>query len=93
MPLFLLLDINPAYTQLAFRIADSSTNIITPLNPYVPMVLAFMQDYNRRAGFGTLFSLMFPYTVLFYISWVVLFLVWTLFGLPIGPGEYLRLDG
>ena len=93
VPLFLLLDINPAYTQLAFRIADSSTNIITPLNPYVPMVLAFMQDYNRRAGFGTLFSLMLPYTVLFYISWVVLFLVWTLLGLPIGPGEYLRLDG
>ncbi len=93
VPLFLLLDINPAYTQLAFRIADSSTNIITPLNVYVPMVLAFMQDYDEDAGFGTLFSLMLPYTLLFYACWVIMFVGWTLLGLPIGPGEYLRLDG
>jgi aminobenzoyl-glutamate transport protein len=92
VPLFMLLDINPAYTQVAFRIADSSTNIITPLNPYVPMVLAFMRQYDEDAGFGTLFSLMLPYAVLFYGSWVVIFLVWYLLGLPVGPGEYFTLD-
>ena len=92
VPLFMLLDINPAYTQVAFRIADSSTNIITPLNPYVPMVLAFMRQYDEDAGFGTLFSLMLPYTVLFYACWVVLFLVWYFLGLPVGPGEYFNLD-
>lgn len=56
------------------------------------MILAFMQDYDEDAGFGTLFSLMLPYTLLFYTCWVIMFVVWTLLGLPIGPGEYLQLN-
>lgn len=86
VPLFLLLNYDPAYTQLAFRIADSSTNIITPLNVFVPVVLGFMQEYDEDAGFGTLFSLMLPFTIFYLISWTALFIVWNLLGLPIGPG-------
>ena len=93
VPLFFLLDFNPAYVQAAFRIADSSTNVLTPLNPYVPLVLGFMQAYDRRAGFGTLFSLMLPYTVSFLVIWTAFFLVWTLLGIPVGPGETLRAGG
>jgi aminobenzoyl-glutamate transport protein len=88
VPLFLLLDYNPAYTQLAFRIADSSTNIITPMNVFVPMVLGFMREYDEDAGFGTLFSLMLPYTLFYLLSWTLLFVAWSLLGLPIGPGVY-----
>lgn len=93
IPLFYLLDYNPAYVQAAYRIADSSTNVLTPLNPYVPLVLAFMQQYDRRAGFGTLFSLMLPYTVVFLLVWTLLFAVWAIAGLPVGPGEGLRVSG
>lgn len=91
LPMFALLDFNPAFVQLAYRIADSSTNIITPLNPYVPMVLAFMKEYDKKAGFGTLFSVMLPYTVVFLIIWTAIFIVWTLLGLPIGPGIHMKL--
>lgn len=93
IPLFFLLDYNPAYVQAAFRIADSSTNVLTPLNPYVPLVLAFIQQYDRRAGFGTLFSMMLPYTVAFLVLWTLLFAAWAFIGLPVGPGEGLRVDG
>ena len=86
VPLFLFLEYDPAYTQLAFRIADSSTNIITPMNVFVPMVLGFMREYDEEAGFGTLFALMLPYTIFFLVSWTLLFIVWSLLGLPIGPG-------
>jgi aminobenzoyl-glutamate transport protein len=93
VPLFFLLDYNPAYVQAAYRIADSSTNVLTPLNPYVPLVLGFMQVYDRRAGFGTLFSLMLPYTVAFLVIWTAFFFLWAMIGLPVGPGESLRVGG
>ncbi len=86
VPLFLFLDYDPAYTQLAFRIADSSTNIITPMNIFVPMVLGFMREYDEEAGFGTLFALMLPYAIFFLVTWTLLFIAWSLLGLPIGPG-------
>jgi aminobenzoyl-glutamate transport protein len=92
IPLFFLLDYNPAYVQAAYRIADSSTNVLTPLNPYVPLVLGFLRVYDRDAGFGTLFSLMLPYTVLFLIVWTVFFIVWSLIGLPVGPGETVYVN-
>lgn len=91
VPLFMLLDYDPAYTQLAFRIADSSTNIITPLNVFVPMVIVFMKEYDEDAGFGTLFSLMLPYTVFYFATWTILFVIWNLIGLPIGPGVFQDL--
>ncbi|MBM7839364.1 aminobenzoyl-glutamate transport protein [Alkalihalobacillus xiaoxiensis] len=86
IPMFMLLDYHPALVQLAYRIGDSSTSVITPMNPYVPMVLAFMKKYDSRAGFGTLFSIMLPYTLFVLALWIVLFLIWTGFELPIGPG-------
>jgi aminobenzoyl-glutamate transport protein len=92
IPLFFLLDYNPAYVQAAYRIADSSTNVLTPLNPYVPLVLGFLRVYDQNAGFGTLFSLMLPYTALFLIVWTVFFIVWSLIGLPVGPGETLYVN-
>ncbi|WP_147803582.1 AbgT family transporter [Alkalicoccus halolimnae] len=86
IPMFYFLNYDPAFIQLAYRIADSSTNIITPMNPYVPMVLAFMKRYDNRAGFGTLFSIMLPYAMTFLFIWIAIFVIWNLLGLPIGPG-------
>ncbi len=86
VPLFFFLGYDPAYAQLAFRIGDSSTNIITPVNLFVPAILGFMREYDPRAGFGTLFSLTLPFAVFFLISWSALFIIWSLLGLPIGPG-------
>lgn len=91
IPMFMLLDYHPAFVQLAFRIADSSTNIITPLNPYILIVLAFMREYDKKAGLGTLISLMLPYSIIFFAVWVVMMIVFALTGLPIGPGISLRL--
>ncbi|WP_306985788.1 AbgT family transporter [Alkalicoccobacillus murimartini] len=92
IPMFMYLDYNPAFVQLAYRIADSSTNVITPLNPYVPMVLALMKRYDSRSGFGTLFSIMLPYALIFLGIWIAIFIIWTLIGLPIGPGVDMYLN-
>ena len=85
VPLFMQLGIAPEVSQAAYRIGDSSTNIISPLMPFFPLVVAFTQRYGEH-GIGTVISLMLPYSVIFLIVWIVLFGLWILFGIPFGPG-------
>src|SRR5699024_6937605 len=75
LKMFYFLDFHPAFIQVAYRIADSSTNVITPMNPYFIIVLAFMKEYDKKAGLGTLIALMLPYAIIFLILWLLLLLV------------------
>ncbi|WP_134700887.1 AbgT family transporter [Ammoniphilus sp. YIM 78166] len=90
IPMFMLLDYHPAFVQVAFRVADSSTNMITPMNPYLPLVLAYYQQYKKDSGMGTVFSTMMPYAILFLLIWIVQMAVWYFLGLPFGPGVYAK---
>lgn len=87
VPMFMLIGIRPELTQTAYRIGDSTTNIITPLNAYLIIVLMYVQKYAPKAGIGTLIAMMLPYTVVFTAVWVVMILLWEWFGLPLGPGD------
>jgi aminobenzoyl-glutamate transport protein len=86
IPMLFLLGVDPESAQMAYRIGDSSTNIITPLMPYFGVVVAFMQRHDKSAGMGTLIALMLPYSVIFFISWSLLLSLWLVTGLPLGPG-------
>lgn len=86
VPMLYLLGISPEGTQLAYRIGDSSTNIITPLMPYFGVVVAFAQRYDKDLGIGTLMAMMLPYSVCFLLGWSVMLALWMLAGWPIGPG-------
>ena len=86
VPLFMQLGYHPAFTQVAYRVADSSTNIVTPLMPYMVVVLTFMQKYDKKAGIGTLISLMLPFSICFLITWILLILLFFYAGIPFGPG-------
>lgn len=70
--------------QAAYRIADSSTNIISPLMSYFEMVIVFMQAYKKDTGIGTVISLMLPYSMTFLIAWTILFIIWMAAGIPVG---------
>lgn len=86
LKMFYFLGFHPAFIQAGYRIADSSTNIITPMNPYFIIVLAFMKEYDKKAGIGTLMALMLPYSFTFLVIWIVLLLVFYFTGMPLGPG-------
>ena len=86
VPMFMLLDIPPETTQALYRIADSSTNVISPMSPYFVMVLGFLQRYRKDAGIGTLVSLTLPISLTILTGWTLLFLGWWALGLPLGPG-------
>ncbi|MFC6632132.1 AbgT family transporter [Microbulbifer taiwanensis] len=84
VPMLMQIGFSPDLTQAAYRVGDSSTNIITPLMPYFPLVVVYCQRYVKGTGIGTLVSMMLPYSLVFLLCWS-LFLVayWTL-GLPLG---------
>lgn len=85
VPMLMLNGISPEVTQAAYRIGDSSSNIITPLMPYFPLVVALMQRYVASIGVGTLIALMLPYSVAFLIFWSLLLAAWVATGWPLGP--------
>lgn len=84
VPLLMQLGIPPELTQAAYRVGDSSTNIITPLMPYFPLIVTFCRRYLDGAGIGTLAALMLPYSALLLISWSLLLLAFWALGLPLG---------
>jgi len=87
VPIMMQLGYSPEVTQMAYRIADSTTNIITPLMTYFALIIAFAQKYDKKMGIGTLISVMIPYSMFFLIAWVILLIVWILFGIDLGPGS------
>lgn len=90
IPMFMILGYSPELTQIAYRIGDSVTNIISPMMSYFALIIAFLQRYEPKAGIGTVISVMLPYSVVFAIGWSLLFVVWLALGLPIGPGAPLQ---
>jgi aminobenzoyl-glutamate transport protein len=93
VPMFALLGFTPEATQAVFRVGDSCTNVVTPLMPYMPFVLACAQRYVPRAGTGTMVAMMLPYFFAFLGSWTGLLLLFYALDLPIGPGVGMRLPG
>ncbi|MGM9988739.1 MAG: AbgT family transporter [Bacillaceae bacterium] len=93
VPIMMSLGYSPELTQVVYRIADSTTNIISPLLPYFAIIIAFAQKYDKKAGIGTLLSMMLPYSIAFTIAWVILLGAWMLIGLPLGPGAPIFYGG
>ncbi len=86
VPMLMQLGVSPDLTQAAYRVGDSSTNIITPLMPYFPLIVVFCQKYVKSTGIGTLIALMLPFSVSFLVLWSAFLLLYWSLGLPLGIG-------
>jgi len=91
VPMMYQLGFTPEFTQLAYRIGDSTTNIISPLMSYFAVIVVFAQKYKKDTGIGTLISIMLPYSIVFLVGWTLLLILWYLTGYPIGPGAYIHV--
>ena len=85
VPMLMLVGISPEMTTAAYRVGDSATNIITPLMPYLPLVLVFAQRWQKDFGLGSLVATMLPYSMFLLLSGLVLTILWVFLGLPLGP--------
>lgn len=93
VPMLMKLGISPELAQAAYRVGDSTTNIITPLLPYFPLVVVFGQRYYKGTGIGTITSLMLPYSITFLILWTLFLLIYWQLGIPLGVNavyEYVK---
>ncbi len=84
VPMLMALGVSPDLTQAAYRVGDSSTNIITPLMPYFPLVVVYCQRYVKGTGIGTLAAMMLPYSLWFLVTWTIFLLIYYAIGLPLG---------
>ena len=85
VPMFMLLGYSPEVTQVAYRVGDSVTNIISPMMSYFAIIIVFLQRYDPKAGIGTVVATMMPYSIVFFLGWSLLFAIWVGLGLPLGP--------
>lgn len=84
VPMFMALGISPDFTQAAYRVGDSVSNIITPLMVYFPLIVIFCQKYVKNTGIGSLTALMLPYSIVFTIAWTIFLLLYWQFGFSLG---------
>lgn len=92
VPMFMLLGYAPELTQVAYRIGDSCTNLMTPLMTYFSMIVVLAKKYDEDSGIGTLIATMLPYSVCFLLGWSVMLVLWMQLGLPLGPGAQMFLN-
>lgn len=85
VPIMAGLGIAPEITQAAYRVGDSVTNPITPLNAYLIVILVAIRRYEPGAGLGTLIALILPYSVTALVVWTAFLLGWLALGAPLGP--------
>jgi aminobenzoyl-glutamate transport protein len=86
VPMLMLIGYSPEVIQAAYRIGDSTTNIITPMMSYFGLILAFAARYDTKLGIGTLVAIMLPYSIFFLVGWIITFYLWVFgLGMPVGP--------
>lgn len=93
VPMMMYLGISPEVTQMLYRIGDSTTSIVTPMNPYFAMAFAFVLRYYRKAGLGTIMSMTIPYCLTLMVGWFLFFVAWWALGIPLGPGAPMEYPG
>jgi len=84
VPMLMQLGISPDLTQAAYRVGDSTSNIITPLMPYFPLVVVYCQKYVKDTGIGTVIAMMLPYSVALMVGWTIFLLIYWGLGIPLG---------
>ncbi len=95
IPMFMIMGYSPELSQVVYRIGDSVTNVISPMMSFFALIIAFIQKYDPKAGIGTIIATMMPYSIAFFLVWVLLLVAWLLIGIPLGPdaGIHYTLPG
>jgi aminobenzoyl-glutamate transport protein len=92
VPMFMIMGYSPELSQMVYRIGDSISNVISPMMSFFALIIAFFQKYDSKSGIGTIIATMLPYSLVFFVAWVLLLIVWLLLGLPLGPGAGIHYE-
>jgi len=84
-PMMMLLGISPEMTTAAYRVGDTVTNLISPLNPYFVLTLALCRRWIPDFRLGSLLALLLPLSIAFFLSGAILTAIWVALEIPVGP--------
>lgn len=84
-PMMMLLEVSPEMTTAAYRVGDTVTNLISPLNPYVVLTMVFAQRWMPNFRLGTMIAMTLPLAAAFYVAGMLLTAAWVGLGMPVGP--------
>lgn len=84
--------LSPELVQAAYRVGDSVTNVISPLNPYLVIMLGFLRHHAPAGDFALLLRLMLPFVLCFALAWPALLLGWVWLEIPLGPAGPLSFS-
>lgn len=76
--------ITPDVIAAAYRLADSSTNVITPLMTYSGVILMYMRKYEHSLSVSNLIKIMLPYSLIFLVFWTLLLFLFIILKIPLG---------
>lgn len=86
VPMMALIGYEAGFTQAVFRLGDSATQVLTPLNPLLVVVLGWLRIYEPKAGIGSILGRMLPFAVVFWVLWLLVIAVFFFTGTGTGPG-------
>ena len=91
IPMFLRLDLHPILTQLAYRIGDSWSANITPLNACLVITLTMMEHHRNPEinpdppGLGTILAAQIPISLACLVLFLLELCAFVLLGISPGP--------
>ena len=86
VPMLMMNGLSPAAIHCAYRIGDGMTNSMSPLAAQVVVALTYCNKYDKKFTMGGLFKHLAPLTLGGGLLFIVWFVVWSLLGIPYGPG-------
>ena len=93
VPIFARLGWSPALAQAAFRVSDSATNCMSPISPFLFMMIDIARDTFKCKDTSTSkwLSLLVPSCLVMFLVWTLLLVAWILLDLPLGPGAAIHM--
>lgn len=91
VPIMMESEMTPAFAQVVFRFAESSTMNITPLLAYFIVYLAFLEKYNqddKKVKLIDAVKYQIPYSMIIGISLLVLLIIYYIIGMPLGINSF-----
>jgi aminobenzoyl-glutamate transport protein len=93
VPVFAGLGLHPAVIQATYRVGDSITHPISPLNPFIYTLHPEARRYDPDFTLGMVFSRMALFVLPVAALWIVILAVFYFLGIPLGPGTGIHLGG
>lgn len=87
VPVLMNSEISPAFAQVIYRFAETSTMNLTPLLAYFIIYLSFLEKYNqseKKVRLKEALKYQIPYTGIITLTLLAIIIVWYVVGIPLG---------